>query len=351
MTAAAVAAADPLPLQIQRTRLRRLRPADLAAFQAYRGDPETGRWQGWQPMDDAAADAFLQEMAASPFCPPGRWFQLGIATREGDCLIGDIGVQLHGSTGALAELGFTLAPAAQGRGLATEAVGAAVQMLLRHTAVQRIVAVADTRNAASLRLLQRLGLRPFATLPAQFRGEPCLEQHFVRHRAGRLPVRLRPARPADAAAVADLLIVSRRVLMPFAPSAHGDDDVRGWVAGALLPGGSVTVADSGGRVAGVLAVAERDGVRWIDQLYVHPAMAGGGVGAALLARALKGVRTPVRLHTFQANLHARAFYERHGFVARALGDGADNEERCPDVLYERPAAARAALDVAASREG
>ena len=26
------------------------------------------------------------------------------------------------------------------------------------------------------------------------------------------------------------------------------------------------------------------------------------------------------------------------FVAVALGDGADNEEHCPDVLYERPAA-------------
>ncbi|MGE3511045.1 MAG: histone acetyltransferase, partial [Vicinamibacterales bacterium] len=30
----------------------------------------------------------------------------------------------------------------------------------------------------------------------------------------------------------------------------------------------------------------------------------------------------------------RVFYERHGFVAVAFGDGSGNEERCPDILYE-----------------
>ena len=149
---------DPLPVLTERTRLRRLAVADLADFQRYRNDPDVGRWQGWKGMDDGAATGFLQEMADSDFCPPGRWFQLGIARRDSDQLIGDIGVHMHGGAGLLAELGFTLTPAAQGRGLATEAVGAALQMLLQHTPVQRIVSVADTRNAASLALLQRLGL-------------------------------------------------------------------------------------------------------------------------------------------------------------------------------------------------
>jgi ribosomal protein S18 acetylase RimI-like enzyme len=46
----------------------------------------------------------------------------------------------------------------------------------------------------------------------------------------------------------------------------------------------------------------------------------------------------VRLYTFQANHHARTFYERHGFQAVAFSEGLDNEEKCPDVLYERPPA-------------
>ena len=61
--------------------------------------------------------------------------------------------------------------------------------------------MADTRNGACLRLLGRLGLRPFATLPAVFRGQACLEQHWVARRERRIALGLRPARAADGEAV------------------------------------------------------------------------------------------------------------------------------------------------------
>ncbi len=35
----------------------------------------------------------------------------------------------------------------------------------------------------------------------------------------------------------------------------------------------------------------------------------------------------------QRNNRARAFYERHGFRVARMTDGADNEEREPDILY------------------
>jgi putative acetyltransferase len=81
-------------------------------------------------------------------------------------------------------------------------------------------------------------------------------------------------------------------------------------------------------------VAFRDG--WIDQLYVLPRRQGGGFGRALLEVAIKG-QTSVRLWTFQKNAGARRFYERNGFVIVEETDGARNEEREPDVLYERRA--------------
>lgn len=331
---------DPLPLSTPRTRLRRLALADLAAFQHYRNDPETVRWQSWEPMGDDAAQAFLQEMAAAAFCAPGQWFQLGMAERGSDALIGDIGVQRHGEGGALAEIGFTLAPAWQGRGMAAEAVGALARWLLAEGGVQRVVAVADTRNAACLRLLPRLGFRPFATLPASFRGQACLEQHWVLRRERRIALRLRPATVSDAAAAAGVLGLSRRVLMPFVPRVHDDADQARWVAQELIPAGGVTVAEHAGRVVGVLAVAQRADALWVDQLCVHPAQAAAGVGGALLAQAIKQQARkplPLRLYCFAANHHARAFYEHHGFAALELGDGSGNEEGCPDVLYERAA--------------
>ncbi len=331
-----------LPHATPRLRLRRLGVHDLASFQAYRGDAELARYQGWQAQDDAAALAFLQQMAASPWCPPGAWFQIGIAAPDisapgSDTLIGDIGLHLH-ADGAAAEIGFTLSRAAQGRGLGTEAVGAAIDLLFSHTPALRVLGITDARNTASVRLLQRVGMKRYTTLDTVFRGQPCVERFFVRHRQPLAPPTLRAAVADDAAAVARVLIEARRELMPFAPSTHDDADLRRWVARELIPSGGVTVAQVQDGVAGVLAVSQTPQAAWIDQLHVHPTCIGAGVGHLLLAHALSTLPRPLQLYTFQANYHARAFYERHGFVAVVFSDGSTNEERCPDVMYRLGAA-------------
>jgi GNAT superfamily N-acetyltransferase len=145
---------------------------------------------------------------------------------------------------------------------------------------------------------------------------------------------LRPATSDDARAVAEVLIRSRADYLPFAPSAHPPDDVRAWVADRLVPTGGVTVAEHQGEVVGVLATSLRDGVSWIDQMYVRPGWTGRRVGAQLLVHAHRHLPRPIRLYTFQANAGARRFYERHGYRAIEFTDGQANEERCPDVLYE-----------------
>lgn len=163
--------------------LRRLRPGDLAAFQAYRHDPEVGRWQGWQPQTDAQALAFLAEMATCPLFAPGQWTQLAIADDLTDQLIGDLGIHISDDA-TEAEFGFTLARAAQGRGLASAAVREALQRVFAETPVQRIHAQTDARNTACLRLLQRLGATHVARIEAEFRGEPCIEHRYELARRG-----------------------------------------------------------------------------------------------------------------------------------------------------------------------
>jgi GNAT superfamily N-acetyltransferase len=148
-------------------------------------------------------------------------------------------------------------------------------------------------------------------------------------------VTLRPARAADAARVADLLIDTRTAFMPYAPSAHPEAELREWVATQLVPSGGVVVAEQQGRVVGALHTEPAAGVSWITQMAVDPALVGRGIGTQLLAHALQLLDPPIRLYTFQANAGARRFYERHGFAAIAFTDGAATEERCPDVLYER----------------
>ena len=146
---------------------------------------------------------------------------------------------------------------------------------------------------------------------------------------------LRTASIDDADAVAAVLISSRLVFLPFAPYAHPPAAVRQWVTEHLIPSGRVTVAVVAGQVVAVLAVSEEDGHSWIDQLYVLPGFEGRGLGTRLLEHAHTILRPPIRLCTFQANIRARRFYERRGYVAIRFTDGQGNEEGCPDVLYER----------------
>jgi ribosomal protein S18 acetylase RimI-like enzyme len=67
---------------------------------------------------------------------------------------------------------------------------------------------------------------------------------------------------------------------------------------------------------------------------LHPNVVGRGIGSKLLEQAKAELGSPIRLYTFQANLDAIRFYERHGFKAIKYGDGSGNEENCPDILYE-----------------
>jgi RimJ/RimL family protein N-acetyltransferase len=170
---------DPLPRNGPRIVLRRLRPSDLANFQAYRSDPDVGRYQSWAPMSSSDATAFLEEMSTAAFGTTGEWFQLGIAERSTDRLIGDIGVCIRDSEDKHAELGVTLAANSQGQGLGSEAVLQALAMLFESSDITRVVAITDTRNHATARLLQRVGMKLNETLDSDACGEKHSEYVFA----------------------------------------------------------------------------------------------------------------------------------------------------------------------------
>jgi [ribosomal protein S5]-alanine N-acetyltransferase len=174
-----VRAVDPLPRVGPRIVLRRLRPADLQNFQAYRSDPSVARYQSWAPMSSSDATAFLEEMSTAAFGTTGDWFQLGIAERLTDRLIGDMGVCIRDAEDRHAELGVTLAAKSQGQGLASEAVRQALTMLFESSDITRVVAITDTRNNATARLLQRVGMKLTETLDSDACGETRSEYVFA----------------------------------------------------------------------------------------------------------------------------------------------------------------------------
>jgi ribosomal protein S18 acetylase RimI-like enzyme len=149
-----------------------------------------------------------------------------------------------------------------------------------------------------------------------------------------MSIAMRAARADDAGDIVRVLRASRLAFLPYAPPAHAQSEDLEWARETLIPSRGVTVAEVDGAVVGVVAVCRREGSSWIEQLYIQPEFCGRGIGTSLLKDALLSLRRPVCLYTFQENWRARRFYERFGFRPIEFGDGSDNEERCPDVLYE-----------------
>lgn len=147
-----------MEISTDRLLLRLFRPEDAEVFAAYRSDPDVARYQSWSapvPVEDATA--LVEEFASLDPLAPG-WFQYAIELRSDGVLIGDVGVNRHGNL-MQAELGFTIAPAHQHRGYASEAVRSVLDLLFVDQGLHRVSAECDGRNEASARLLERLGFR------------------------------------------------------------------------------------------------------------------------------------------------------------------------------------------------
>jgi aminoglycoside 6'-N-acetyltransferase len=172
---------DVLPRKTKRIALRRLTTADLEEFQAYRSDPKIGQYQGWTPMSDGEARAFLAEMEEAELLSPGKWCQIAIAASSTNNLLGDIGVFLSEDQDE-AEIGFTLSSTHQGKGLATEAVGLAINLIFEKSKASLIKGITDSRNQPSINTLERLGMCRTESLQATFRGESCIEYVYVLRR-------------------------------------------------------------------------------------------------------------------------------------------------------------------------
>ena len=147
-------------LAAERLVLRRFRPADLPAFVAYRSDPEVARYQSWSaPFPMEAAERMHRR--AGRRAP--RHTRRVVPVRGGAARLRGAHRRLRRPRPAddprQAEIGFTFAPASQGRGYATEAVRRLLDYLFLERGKHRVTAACDDRNVRSAALLRRVGMR------------------------------------------------------------------------------------------------------------------------------------------------------------------------------------------------
>lgn len=169
---------DFLPQSTERLTLRRFIELDLDLFLSYRQDPQVAQFQSWSIPSHDEARSFISEMNTAAIGIPGEWFQIAIAHRQSNLLLGDIGMQPYLEDPGMVEIGFTLSRESQGKGYAKEAVQALIDSLFDLGRIHKIVGITDRRNEPSARLLRRLGMKLVASAEVEFRGELCVEQTF-----------------------------------------------------------------------------------------------------------------------------------------------------------------------------
>lgn len=147
-------------LDSDRLRLRRFTPADLTTFVAYRSDPEVARYQDWDaPYPRADGERLISGLLGQHPDTAGQWFQFAVVLRGTGELIGDCASGTDANDPRQAEIGFTLRPEFQGHGYATEAARELLGYLFGARSKHRVTARCDARNAASVAVLERLGMR------------------------------------------------------------------------------------------------------------------------------------------------------------------------------------------------
>ena len=143
-------------LAASRVSLRWLTEQDVPALFTIFSDPAVVRYWSHAPFTGVdAAERLLADIQR--LCGEGTLYEWGIALSASDEVIGTCTLASIDRRHRRAEIGFALASEAWGHGYATEAVSRLVDHAFGALGLHRLEADVDPRNAASLRLLERLG--------------------------------------------------------------------------------------------------------------------------------------------------------------------------------------------------
>ena len=143
----------------ERLIIRRFAESDLADLRVYQAHPETYLYLAAEPMTEEQAVSFLARQASPDTWAGGGWLAFAVVHPGDARVIGEVGVFAEAEPKSEGNIGWLLHPDYHGRGYATEAAQVLVRYAFEERALHRLTSGCDTRNTASWRLMERLGMR------------------------------------------------------------------------------------------------------------------------------------------------------------------------------------------------
>ena len=148
------------PILTERLTLRPFSRRDVDAVYSYRSRADVSEFLFDHPMThDECAEAVRARAGQIGFTSEGDKIVLAVERRDDARLIGEVSLIWRSVPDLQGEVGYIFHPDAHGQGYASEAARALLAFGFEVMGLHRIYARCDARNAASERVMQRLGMR------------------------------------------------------------------------------------------------------------------------------------------------------------------------------------------------
>jgi ribosomal-protein-alanine N-acetyltransferase len=146
-----------VPLQTSRLQLRDFTDQDFEAVLAYSADPRVTKYLFFGPRDELSTQEYLEELLASQRERPRTRYELAVQESASGRVIGacDLSLVEHN----VMDLGYMLEMGSWGKGFATEISHALLDAAFSQLHVDQVISTVDINNRASIRVLEKVGMR------------------------------------------------------------------------------------------------------------------------------------------------------------------------------------------------
>jgi [ribosomal protein S5]-alanine N-acetyltransferase len=146
-----------VPVRTARLNLREFVAADFNAVYTYSSDARVTRYLFFGPRDQDSTAEYLEELLASQLERPRTRFELAVEENASGRLIGACDLSLIEAN--VVDLGYMLGTEYWGKGFATEISLALIDAAFFDLCAERVISTVDVNNAASIRVLEKIGMR------------------------------------------------------------------------------------------------------------------------------------------------------------------------------------------------
>jgi [ribosomal protein S5]-alanine N-acetyltransferase len=150
---------ESLNLKTARLDLRAYRQEDWKQVHIYGADPDFSKYEIWGPNTLEDTHKFVSDMILQAQTKPRYKFDFALNLKENGLMIGGCGIRREAELSDVANLGWAITPLYQGQGYATEAAKSLIQFGFQDLKLSLIYATCDTRNIASLKVMEKLGMK------------------------------------------------------------------------------------------------------------------------------------------------------------------------------------------------